>query len=118
MSEWRDATVAELCEQVDYGYTASASEDSELPRLLRITDVVGSHIDWRAVPGCEIEESRLDKFLLRVGDIVVARTGATVGHAKRIRQHPEAVFASYLVRFRPAEGVEPSFLGAVMESAA
>lgn len=118
MTEWRDATVAELCAQVDYGYTASASDDPELPRFLRITDIVGSHIDWRSVPGCEVDQSRLNKFLLAEGDIVVARTGATVGHAKRIRQHPEAVFASYLVRFRPAEGIEPSFLGAVVESAA
>ena len=117
MTEWHRATVAELCERVDYGYTASASSDPALPRFLRITDIVGSHIDWSSVPGCEIDEKGLARFRVEDGDIVVARTGATVGHAKRVREHPEAVFASYLVRFRPAEGVEPSFLGAVMESA-
>ena len=118
MTEWRDATVAELCSSVDYGYTAPASDAPGLPRFLRITDIVGSHIDWCSVPGCEVDQARLEKFLLAEGDIVVARTGATVGYGKRIREHPEAVFASYLVRFRPAEGIEPSFLGAVVESAA
>src|SRR5690606_23223108 len=101
-------------ERVDYGYTASASDDPDLPRFLRITDIVGSHIDWSSVPGCAIEPSKLTKFQLDRGDVVVARTGATVGHAKLIRDHPVAVFASYLVRFRPARGVLPGFLGAVM----
>ena len=72
---------------------------ADLPRFLRITDIVGSHIDWRTVPGCEIDTKRFEKFRLSDGDIVVARTGATVGYAKRIRGHPKAVFASYLVAF-------------------
>lgn len=119
MTDWRDATLAELCESVDYGYTASASDDPELPRFLRITDIAGDRLDWRTVPGCVIDARKKGRFSLRRGDIVVARTGATVGHAKLIPpDHPEAVFASYLVRFRPKAEVNAAFLGAIAESQA
>jgi type I restriction enzyme S subunit len=116
MSNWRETTLAGACSRVDYGYTASASDDPELPRFLRITDIAGPHLDWSTVPGCAIDDAKLARYAVTDGDIVVARTGATVGYAKRIRNHPTAVFASYLVRFRPAKGVVPAFLGAVVES--
>ena len=38
--------------------------------------------------------------MLAAGDIVIARTGATVGYAKLIRDDKDSVFASYLVRIR------------------
>jgi len=116
VSDGRETTLAEVCERVDYGYTASASNDPELPRFLRITDIVGSHIDWSTVPGCAVGDVKLKTYAVAKDDIVVARTGATVGYAKRIGSHPQAVFASYLVRFRPREDVVPAFLGAVVES--
>jgi type I restriction enzyme S subunit len=116
MTEWRATTLSDACQRVDYGYTASASNDPELPRFLRITDIAGPHIDWSKVPGCAVDSAKLKKYAIDDGDIVVARTGATVGYAKRIRNHPTAVFASYLVRFRPRKGVVPAFLGAVVES--
>lgn len=116
MSEWREVTLSSISDRVDYGYTTSAVDDPKLPRFLRITDIVGSHIDWSRVPGCAIERQKVAKFAIQTGDIVVARTGATVGHAKRIRQHPDAVFASYLVRFRPSLDVDARYVGAVIES--
>ena len=62
-------------------------------------------------------ERDLEKYLLQIGDIVVARTGATVGYAKQIRTPEHAVFASYLVRFRiNSEIAEPRFIGHLVES--
>jgi type I restriction enzyme S subunit len=118
MTEWRAVTLGEISDQVDYGYTASAVDNPELPRFLRITDIVGSHINWSRVPSCVVDQRKFRKFALQTNDIVIARTGATVGHAKRIREHPESVFASYLVRFRLSPDVDPAFVGAVIESQA
>jgi len=110
-------TLAEVCESVRYGYTASASVDPCGPQFLRITDIVPDSIDWESVPYCEIDESDKERFALGAGDIVVARTGATVGYAKLIREPVDAVFASYLVRFRvdPAKA-DPGFIGRLVES--
>jgi len=108
---------ADICESVRYGYTASASEAEVGPRFLRITDIVTDLIDWNSVPFCEIDDSDKERFALKTGDIVVARTGATVGYAKLIRDSVDAVFASYLVRFRVDEKqADPGFVGRLVES--
>jgi type I restriction enzyme S subunit len=102
---------------VNYGYTASASDEQIGPKFLRITDIVPSWIDWTTVPYCQIDDDKLERFRLRADDIVVARTGATVGYAKRLhKRHPESAFASYLVRFRLNENVDSLLVGTFVES--
>jgi type I restriction enzyme, S subunit len=114
---WRRCTLAELCASIDYGYTAKSEPNGSGPKLLRITDIVPSSIDWTAVPHCQIEDSDAVKYSLREGDIVVARTGATVGYAKRINKlHPPSVFASYLVRFRLNPLVSNILVGMCIDS--
>ena len=110
-------TLADVCESVRYGYTASASLEPCGPRFLRITDIVPDSLDWESVPYCPIEEDDRQRFALQVNDIVVARTGATVGYAKLIREPEDSVFASYLVRFRvdPSKAYPP-FVGRLVES--
>lgn len=116
---WEQKTLAELCESIDYGYTASANQEEIGRKFLRITDIVPDFIDWSAVPYCQIEDERLEKFRLREGDIVIARTGATVGYAKRLhKRHPNAVFASYLVRLRLKPQVDNLMVGVFVESEA
>ena len=106
----------EVCESIEYGYTASSTTEPVGPRFLRITDIVPERLDWESVPFCEIEPKKLAKHRLRTGDIVIARTGATTGWAKFIKDPPDAVFASYLVRVQPAASVDARFVGFVVES--
>jgi len=114
---WARKTISKVCEAIDYGYTASAEQDAVGPKFLRITDIVPDNIDWASVPYCPIEEARLAKFRLIAGDIVIARTGATVGYAKRLhKRHPEVVFASYLVRLRLSPDVSNIMVGVFVES--
>jgi type I restriction enzyme S subunit len=120
VGEWRSIALVDVCDDVQYGVTASASAKSPHgPLLLRITDIVPPRIDWRTVPACDLPEQKVKRFELRDGDIVVARTGATVGYAKQIKEPPErAVFASYLVRFRVSDDVDPAYIGHVVQSSA
>lgn len=114
----RAVPLADLCESVDYGITTSASVEGNGPQLLRITDIVPPSIDWQRVPRCDIDDRKASRFALREGDIVIARTGATVGYAKRVRNLPGAVvFASYLVRFRVDASHDARYVGYVVESA-
>lgn len=114
---WNRLKLIELCDSVDYGYTASADIEEVGPKFLRITDIVPSFIDWTSVPYCPIEEERLSKFRLAEGDIVIARTGATVGYAKQMHKRlPESVFASYLVRLRPSAVINHLIMGVYVES--
>ena len=111
-------SLADIAESVRYGYTASASDTEIGPKFLRITDIVPPQIDWHTVPYCEINEKNFAKFSLAPGDLVIARTGATVGYAKLIRNNDEtSVFASYLVRIRvDPDKADPGYVGRVVES--
>jgi type I restriction enzyme S subunit len=109
--------LADVAEDVSYGFTASADQDIEGPKFLRITDIVGGPIRWGSVPRCTIAEGKLNGFILAADDIVVARTGATTGWARRIGRHAEpTVFASYLVRFRFGEAYCPEIAATYMQS--
>ena len=114
---WDRKPLADLCESIDYGYTASATDQDVGPKFLRITDIVPASIDWSAVPYCEIPDDRLERVRLQTGDIVIARTGATVGYAKRLhKMHPCAIFASYLVRLRFRPDFSNLLAGVFVES--
>ncbi len=110
-------SLADIAESVQYGYTASASDAEIGPKFLRITDIVPSQINWDTVPYCEIDETTFARFSLAPNDIVIARTGATVGYAKLIRDNKQSVFASYLVRVRvDPDKAEPGYVGLIVES--
>lgn len=113
---WETILLRDICQNVQYGHTASATDEPIGPKFLRITDIVPETIDWPSVPYCEIEHKKKNKYLLKKGDIVIARTGATTGFAKYIKAAPESIFASYLVRLQLINGVDPRYVGYVVES--
>jgi type I restriction enzyme S subunit len=85
---------------INYGYTESASSEPVGPRFLRITDIQDDYVDWDNVPYCKIDSADVPKYRLASGDIVFARTGATTGKSFLVKDPPEAIFASYLIRLR------------------
>ena len=97
---WEWKTVNDLAEDIQYGYTQSANDEPVGPKFLRITDIQDGQVNWDTVPYCECSEQDIQKFKLESGDIVFARTGATTGKSFLIRECPDAVFASYLIRLR------------------
>lgn len=110
--------LAGVCSDVSYGYTASATTEPIGPKFLRITDIQGGKFDWDAVPYCEATQDDVEKYALAVGDIVVARTGNSTGeNAQVVALDGDAVFASYLIRFRVDENrANPFFVGYQLRS--
>ena len=100
---WPHQRMGEICERVDYGFTASADFNITSPKFLRITDIQDGRVDWESVPGCKISEAEAKQNEVLQGDIVFARTGATTGKSFLITNPPPAVFASYLIRLRLGE---------------
>ncbi len=114
--KWDSVILRDLCDQVQYGYTASAEAEAVGPKFLRITDITPERIEWDTVPYCNIEPENIEKYLLHEGDIVIARTGATTGYAKYIKRHPKVVFASYLVRLKLKDKINKRYIGFAVES--
>lgn len=100
---WEWVRLGTLSENIHYGYTASADFSKQDYRLLRITDIQNNKVDWPTVPGCEIEEKKVSKYLLKNDDILIARTGGTIGKSYIVENiSVNAVFASYLIRIIPS----------------
>ena len=105
---WTEAYVSDFCERPQYGYTASATLDPIGPRLLRITDIHNGQVNWTIVPFCFCPTP--EQYLLQKNDLLFARTGATTGKSFVIRECPDAVFASYLIRLRVQRLVTVDYL--------
>ncbi|HEC34368.1 MAG TPA: hypothetical protein ENI37_06580 [Chloroflexi bacterium] len=96
---WVWTMLGEVCRPPQYGWTTKAVSVGDL-KLLRTTDITSGYIDWHSVPYCAELPPDIEKYLLHDGDIVISRAGS-VGYSMLIQKPPRAVFASYLIRFKP-----------------
>ena len=114
-SNWPKVPLAELA-KLEYGFTTKANTQGDT-RLIRITDISK---DGTLHPKDQkfitlTDESR--DFLLKKGDILVARTGATYGKTMLFEEDFPAVFASYLIRLRfSSSRVTPGYYWAFVQS--
>lgn len=100
---WEVKRLGELCENKgDYGLNAPATDYSvNLPTYLRITDIDDNgkfiHSAKKSVDNLSAKE-----YYLKDGDIVFARTGATVGktYLYDVRDG-QLVYAGFLIKFSP-----------------
>jgi len=114
---WVWTSLGHVSLRIHYGYTASADHASRDVRLLRITDIQDNRVDWDSVPGCAIDEADVPKHRLAAGDILIARTGGTIGKTFLVESDPpKAVFASYLIRVIPSKLISVRFLKLFLES--
>ena len=93
--------MGDLSENSSYGLNASAEEfDEEAYRYLRITDIADDgHL--KDDDPTSVSRQKGKDYALEPGDLVFARTGATVGKSFLYRDyHPEMAYAGYLIRFQ------------------
>ena len=101
---WMVRTLGHLCHKPQYGYTASAKSEPIGPQFLRITDINKEPwVSWSRVPYCEATDDELWRYRLSKGEVLIARM-ADPGHGILVEEDMEAVFASYLIRFKPIKG--------------
>lgn len=109
-SGWEWVRLGSVSADIHYGFTASANNKIKGVRLLRITDIQDDKVDWETVPGCEIEQKKTDAYLLENNDILIARTGGTVGKSYLVKDiSVRSVFASYLIRVRKLDNSYADF---------
>lgn len=91
-----------LLEKMMYGANEIADEDDEQnPRYIRITDF-GSNGELRDDTFKSLPFEIAKGYLLQEGDILFARSGATVGKTFQFRNYKGiACFAGYLIKARP-----------------
>ena len=103
---------------IQYGYTPdkNSKEKIQVP-ILRITDIQNNKVDWENVPNVKVSQETFDKFYLKKGDILFARTGGTLGKSYLFNEDKKAIFASYLIRVTNTKSdFNPKFLKYFFES--
>jgi type I restriction enzyme, S subunit len=111
--EWVNKPLGDLLlSHPNYGVNAPAVPYSEnLPTYMRITDISeeGYYLIDNKV---SVDVDAKDDNSLSEGDVVLARTGASVGKSYKYREDDgELVFAGYLIRIKPDQNkLNSSFL--------
>ena len=107
-SGWAWTRLGNISAAIQYGLSNSA-ESQGTHRLLRITDIQDGTVNWDTVPFTTTDDP--DTYVLKSGDIVFARTGATVGKSFLIAETPyPSVYASYLIRIRLLGNLPPEYI--------
>lgn len=101
--EWKTKKLGQcLLQHPEYGINAAAVPYSnKLPNYLRITDISedGFYLRNQKV---SVEKEVTEANYLKEGDLVFARTGASVGKSYKYRvEDGDLVFAGFLIRVRP-----------------
>ena len=113
---WEWERWGNISQSIQYGYNAPALEHGAI-KMVRISDIQENCVLWDNVPYCQIEENDIDTYLLKVNDILFARTGGTVGKSFLVEEVPErAIYAGYLIRTRYSSLLNPHYMKLFMES--
>ena len=96
-------TLGEIAkDKLEYGSGASAVVYNDKVRYIRITDIDDfGNLKSEKVSPSKIEE----KYYLDYGDILFARSGATVGKNFIYEDNLKAIFAGYLIRLKVNEKI-------------
>jgi len=115
-SSWEWERWGNISQSIQYGYNAPALENGDI-RMVRISDIQNNKVLWENVPFCLINTSEIETYLLKVNDILFARTGGTVGKSFLVEEVPmKAIYAGYLIRTRYSSLLSPYYMKAFMES--
>ncbi len=116
---WESSTFGAQIEALEYGprfYNEKYSESGV--RIVRITDLdEGGRLDFSGMPKLAVSKQDKAKYVLRPGDVVFARSGATVGKSAVCQEgDPEAIPGAYFIRLRFRDRISPLFAREVLAS--
>lgn len=100
---WKEYILGDfLLEQPRYGINAPAVPfQAKLPTYIRITDISENGC-FLPSPKVSVNQGPISDFYLKIGDIVFARTGASVGKCYKYKEKDgKLVFAGFLIKVSP-----------------
>lgn len=110
-SHWKIAPLKRnLIEPLMYGANEPAeSDNTDFPRYIRITDI-DPNGNLKTETFKSLEPSKAKAYLLKKGDVLFARSGATVGKTYIFEENYNACFAGYLIKATCSKALHPKFL--------
>ncbi|MGU3628720.1 restriction endonuclease subunit S [Comamonas sp. C24C] len=111
--EWTEKSLSDLCAPLMYGLNAAATKYDGKNKYLRITDIDDEYRTFfhRNLTSPNTDLSAAQGYRLAQGDIVLARTGASVGKTYLYKEEDGRVFfAGFLIRARVYNGKSAEFI--------
>ena len=111
--EWEQRKLGELASSFEYGLNAAAKEYDEENKYIRITDIDDNTHEFLTdnLTSPDIELTGADNYKLTEGDILFARTGASVGKSYIYKNSDGFVYyAGFLIRARIKEEYDAKFV--------
>ena len=110
---WEQRKLGDVAEHFEYGLNAAATEFDGVNKYLRITDIDDDTHEFRfddlTTPQANLETC--SNYLLEKGDLLFARTGASVGKTYLYRPFDGKVyFAGFLIRARIGNEADSEFV--------
>lgn len=111
--EWEEKDLGELSESFEYGLNAAAKEYDGINKYIRITDIDDESRQFKmselTSPNTNINMA--EKYKLKTGDILFARTGASVGKTYIYNDNDGLVYyAGFLIRARTKKEFNSYFI--------
>jgi len=108
--EWEEKRLDDVSENVMYGMNAAAIEFDGKNKYIRITDIDENTRLFSPNPLTSPEGKIDEKYLVKIGDILFARTGASTGKSYfHQKENGKIYFAGFLIRFS-IKGADPYFV--------
>ena len=110
-NHWKLVKLKYLTDKLKYGANEAAEEDNhDDPRYIRITDI-DENGNLKDETYRSISTDLAEDYILKDGDILLARSGATVGKSFLYRsKYGVSAYAGYLVRMRCNKKINSDFM--------
>ena len=108
--EWEESRLGDVSTNIMYGIGSAATKYDGVNKYLRITDINDSSRNFVPKPLTSPEGFINDSYKLSDGDIVFARTGASVGKSYLYKASDgNLIFAGFLIKFN-ISNADPYFV--------
>lgn len=110
---WEQLELGEVAENFEYGLNAAAIDYDGINKYLRITDIDDSsrEFDKSSLTSPKINLDKAGNYLLKEGDLLFARTGASVGKTYQYRESDGKIYyAGFLIRARILSNFDSIFI--------
>lgn len=111
--DWEQRKLGEVASSFEYGLNAAAKEYDGKNKYIRITDIDDNTHEFLidSLTSPDIDLTGVENYKLTEGDILFARTGASVGKSYIYRDYDGLVYyAGFLIRARIKEEYDAEFI--------
>lgn len=109
--DWEEKRLGEISDTPEYGMNAASTKFNGIDKYIRITDIDENNRQFDSSNLVSPKGGGKFKYKLIEGDILFARTGASVGKSYIYsKDDGDVYFAGFLIRFRMNQFVVPTFI--------